>query len=65
MNLDELKPSWQSYQKEISKQLYVSEKELSDILDNNKRTRYLWYKPSQRTLLNVCMSLLLMAMTGC
>jgi hypothetical protein len=65
MNLDELKPSWQSYQQEISEHLYVSEKELSDILDNNKRPRYLWYKPSQRTVLNVCMSLLLMAMTGC
>jgi hypothetical protein len=65
MNLDELKPLWQSYQKEVSEHVYVSEKELFDILDNTKRIRYLWYKPSQRTALNVCMSLLLMALTGC
>jgi hypothetical protein len=65
MNLDELKPLWQSYQKEISEHVYVSEKELSEILDNNKRTKYLWCKPSQRTLLNACMSLLLMVLTGC
>jgi hypothetical protein len=65
MNLDELKPLWQTYQKEVSEHLYISEKELSDMLDNDRKTRYLWHKPSHRTILNVCMSLLLMAMTGC
>lgn len=65
MNLDELKPLWQSYQKEISKQSFLTERELSDILNDSKKVNYLWYKPSQRTMLNVCMSLLLMAMTGC
>ncbi len=65
MNLDELKPHWQSYKEEVGQQSYVTKEELSEMLNKNRETTYSWYKPSQRILLNTCMSLLLMAMTGC
>lgn len=64
MNLDDLKPQWQSYKEEIGKQSFVTERELSDMLTNRERATH-WLIPSQRTLLNACMSFLLMAMTGC
>lgn len=65
MNLDDLKPQWQSYKEEIGKQSLVTERQLSDMLTNHEKAKHHWLIPSQRTLLNACMSFLLMAMTGC
>jgi hypothetical protein len=65
MNLDDLKPQWQSYKEEIGKQSIVTERELSDMLTNREKATHHWIIPSRRTLLNACMSFLLMAMTGC
>jgi hypothetical protein len=65
MNLDEIKSRWQAYQQEVGGQSYVTQGELMEMLNKNKKTTYPWYRPSQLTLLNACMCVLLMGMTGC
>jgi hypothetical protein len=55
MNLDEIQSRWQSYQQEVGGQSYVTQEELLEILNKNKKTTYAWYQPTQLTLLNtVC-----------
>jgi hypothetical protein len=65
MNLDDLKPQWHSYKEEIGEQSFVTDRELSDILTSRKKAMHHWFIPSQRVLLNACMSFMLMAIIGC
>ena len=65
MNLDELKPLWKSYQEQVDQHYHWSPEELSALLADKKPVSAPWYKLSQRTLLNLCVSLLLLGMTGC
>lgn len=64
MNLDELKPLWKSYQEQVDEQYHWSPAQLSGLLAEKPVARP-WYKPSPRTLLNLCVSLLLLGITGC
>jgi hypothetical protein len=64
MNLDELKPIWKAYKEDIEKQSHWNETELLDLLKEKPKS-YPWHKQSRLTVLNLCMSLLLMGITGC
>ncbi len=64
MNLDELKPLWKSYQEQVDGQYHWSPAQLSELL-KEPAIAAPWHKFSPRTLLNVCMSLLLLGITGC
>jgi hypothetical protein len=64
MNLDELRPLWKSYQDQVGEQYHWNEGELSELL-REKTIHVPWYKLSQRSLLNLCVSMLLLGITGC
>ncbi len=64
MNLDELKPLWKSYQKQVEEHDEWSKAQLSVLLKEHT-TGTVWYHSSSRVFLNVCVSLLLIGMNGC
>ena len=64
MNLNELKPLWESYKENIERQSHWDEAELSALLQENPKPNA-WHKKSRLAMLNLCMSLLLIGMSGC
>ncbi|MDJ1473619.1 hypothetical protein [Xanthocytophaga flava] len=57
MNLEELKPLWESYKEQTGEQLHWTDSEIARIIQQNT-TAYPW-------LLNFCMTILLITVTGC
>lgn len=64
MNMDELKPIWKSYQEQTGERYEWSPAEFKQLLDSPAQPLP-WYGRSSRVLINVCMSLLLITLTGC
>ena len=65
MKLDELKPLWKSYKKQTGKQYQWSTADFEQLLEVYLQQPIPWYKRSSRILINACMSLLLVTLTGC
>ncbi len=64
MNLDELKPLWKSYQEQTEERYHWSQADFEHLLERPLQP-ILWYERYSRVLINVCMSLLLITLTGC
>jgi hypothetical protein len=64
MNLDELKPLWKSYKEQTDEHYHWSPADFEHLLETSLQS-IPWYKRSSRLLINVCMSLLLITLTGC
>lgn len=65
MNLDELKPLWESYKTQVNDQSEWSVSELSQLIQT-RPAPVLWYQRVQRPLLHFCVSCFLMGITsGC
>lgn len=64
MNLDELKPLWKSYQEQTEERYHWSPADFEQLLERPLQP-VPWYERSSRVLINVCMSLLLITLTGC
>jgi hypothetical protein len=58
MNLDELKPLWETYKERADDQFHWSEAALTDLIQQKNTYSYPW-------LLNLCVSVLLVGITGC
>ena len=64
MNLDELKPLWESYKEQTGERHDWSPNEFKHLLDTFQHP-VPWYGRPVRILNYVCMSLLLIILTGC
>ena len=64
MKLDELKPLWKSYKEQTGEHYQWSPADFEQLLEVYLQA-IPWYKRSSRILINVCMSLLLVTLTGC
>ncbi len=64
MDLKEMRSVWKSYQDHADQQCHYSPSELSDLL-KEKTIPMPWYRPSQSILLQLCVSLFLLGLTGC
>ncbi len=65
MNLDELKPLWESYKEQVSEPSEWNRTELANLLKTGPPPLP-WYKKAQRPLLHFCISCVLISITsGC
>ena len=64
MKLDELKPLWKAYKEQTGEHYQWSSADFEQLLEVYLQPMP-WYKRSSRILINVCMSLLLVTLTGC
>lgn len=65
MNLDELKPLWDSYKTQVNEQSEWSEEAISQIV-KSLPAFVPWYQKAQRPFLHFCVSFLLISITsGC
>ncbi len=58
MNLDELKPFWETYKERVNEQYHWNEGQLADFIRQKTTRSYPW-------LLNLCMVFSLAGLTGC
>lgn len=64
MNLDEFKTLWKSYQEQTDERYHWSPADFEHLLEGHLQPMP-WYRRSSGVLINVCMSLLLITLTGC
>lgn len=64
MNLDELKPLWESYQEQTEERYHWSSADFEHLLERPLQP-IAWYGRFSGVMINVCMSLLLITLTGC
>ena len=64
MNLDELKPLWNSYKEQIGEHHNWSSNDIEQLLKTSQQP-IPWYGSSSRILKYACMHLLLIPLTGC
>lgn len=64
MDLKRIRSLWKSYQDHADQQYHYSPSELSDLLKEKTIPRP-WYRPTQRILLQLSVSLFLLGLTGC
>ena len=64
MDLEEMRSLWKSYQDQADQQGHHSSSELSDLLQEKTVSRP-WYRPTQSLLIQLCVSLFFLGLTGC
>lgn len=64
MNLDEFKPLWKSYQEQTNERYQWCPADFEQLLEEQLRP-VAPYGRAARVLINICMSLLLISLTGC